>query len=264
MSSSTIGDNQGQVSRRRKVRRGPHSSKSTPLTLIAPQAAYSHVPSGPWQVPSTAPASRPTASARWAACPGSLTSPPAPSSASPAALARLGSRYAAAAKNRYSALAQPLIVHTYPPTLMLMPVRLRPHRPSLVPEPYPTHPTPPASPAQVVSLSPRCHDAPPRQPHPRSPGPLRPLQAAARVCRWPAMARASRPAWEARVGRAARHLRGVGRPCSRLARTAIGPSPADACNRPRGEPPAAQGRQKAVGRCPLAPLGTAVPPGPHR
>ena len=73
-SPSTIGDNQGQGLRRRKVRRGPQSSKSAPLSLIAPRAAYSHEPSGPWQVPPTAPASRPTASARWAACPGSLPS----------------------------------------------------------------------------------------------------------------------------------------------------------------------------------------------
>jgi hypothetical protein len=179
-------------------RRGPASTASQgaprppevefmPHSLTASLVAYSGVPSGPWQLPPTAPASRPTASARWPACPEPLPSPSAPSPASPAALARLQPRCAAVAKNRTRAPAQPLVLHTYPPTLMLMPVRLRPRCPGLMSEPYPTHPTPLASSPQVPRLPPRRRDALPRQPRPRSRGQLRPLEAAARACRRPAM-----------------------------------------------------------------------------
>ena len=51
-------------------------------------------------------------------------------------------------QNRIHALAQPLILHTYPPSRMLMPVRLPPRCPSLMPESSPTRPTALSSPPQ--------------------------------------------------------------------------------------------------------------------
>jgi hypothetical protein len=142
-------------------RRGPASTASQgaprppevefmPHSLTASLVAYSGVPSGPWQLPPTAPASRPTASARWPACPGSLVSLSAPPRTSSGDARAPPSEVRRSRQNRIHTLAQPLILHTYPPSRMLMPVRLPSRCPSLVPEPFPTRPTALSSLPQVL------------------------------------------------------------------------------------------------------------------
>ena len=112
-----------------------------------------------------------------------------------------------------------LILHTYPPTRMLMPVRLPSRCPSLMLEPPPTHSTPLSSPPQVLWLPPRRCNAILRWLRPRSRGPLRPLQVTSRAYRRPPMAPPLRSAYEVCARSAARHLQAAGRPHTRLAHT---------------------------------------------